>query len=110
MVENDVQHHTNVVIVRGLDHRAQVVASSKVRVDVKKVLNAVAVVGVIGVDLFEDRAEPDGSYAQPAQVAHLGSQAAQVAADKVSSGISPRPGGGFISDGVAIVRRGEHGR
>ena len=64
MVEDNIQHHANTIFMRGLYHVAQIVARAKVRIDVKKILDAVTVISVIGVDLLEHRTEPDSGHAQ----------------------------------------------
>ena len=110
MIEDNVQHHANSVFMRGLHHVTQIVVGAEMWINVKKILDAVAVVAVIGIHLLEHRAEPDGGDAHPAEISQLLREPAQISADKISAGIAPRCCIGCIPDGIARIRGGEYRR
>jgi hypothetical protein len=72
VVEDDVQDHADLVLMRHGDELSQVLSRPEMRIDVEEVLDPVAVVGGLERDLLEDRADPDRRDPEPREVAKHG--------------------------------------
>ena len=59
VIQDYVENDADAMLVSSADHGLQVVASTEARVNIEKILNAVAVVRVLGCDLSKDRTDPD---------------------------------------------------
>lgn len=67
----------------------QVIAASKVGVDLQKVLDAIAMIGILKLDLLKDRAYPDCRDTQTLQVTNLAGQAFEIPTDIASTCLPP---------------------
>jgi hypothetical protein len=89
VVEDDVEDHSDPVLMGGCHHRLQVVQRPEVVVDLKEVLDAVAVIAVGPGDLLEHRADPDCACPQAVEIADLAAQAHEVSANPAATGAPP---------------------
>ena len=64
MMGDNVKNHLDPLLVRGFDESAKIFPRSEVRVDIKKVLDTVAVVGRLERDLAEGGAHPERGHSQ----------------------------------------------
>jgi hypothetical protein len=74
VVGDDVDDHQHVALVRRVDERAQVVEIAEVRVGLGEVLSPVAVVAVdvgVGLDVLDDRGDPQGGDPELLDVVEL---------------------------------------
>src|SRR5262245_66090626 len=72
VVGDDIEDHVNAVLMGEIDKVAEVLARAEVRIDVEKVLDAVAVVGRrLECDLAKDRAHPERSDAETLDIPEL---------------------------------------
>src|SRR5262249_26876040 len=111
VVGNDIENDVDPLLVGGLHKVSELLARPEMRIDVEKVLDAVAVVARLESNLAEDRADPESGDAEPSQVAELTFQplecAALPAAAAPRAGAGPEPGVVIDPAGVvgAIQRR-----
>ena len=109
MVEDHVENYPDIVLMCGPDQRDEIVPGAEVRIDIKEILDAVAVIRLLRRDLLEDRAHPDRGDAESLQVAHLGFQAPQRSADELASRFEPLLSIAVGLHRVAFVSGGEEG-
>ena len=64
VVGNDVENHVYSMIVRSLDEVAKILTRPKMRVDIKKILNTIAVIARLERNLAKDGAYPQRTYAE----------------------------------------------
>ena len=91
MVGNDVEDDANPLLVGGLNKVAKLRACPKMRVNVEKILDAVAVVARgLECNLAEDRAYPQGSDAEAFQISELTLEPFQGSTLPCAAGTEPR--------------------
>jgi hypothetical protein len=89
MVQDDVQNHSDPMVVRSGNEATQIFTSAEAGLDVEEILYAVAVVGVARRKLLEDRTDPDGRDAETREIADLGGQSTKRAATESLSRLLP---------------------
>ena len=90
VVGDDVEDDVDSLLVGGLDKVAEFLSCSKMRIHVEEILDTVAVVGRLERDLPEGRADPQGSDAEPAEVAEFALQSLERSALPTAAGAEPR--------------------
>ena len=111
VVEDDVEDDADAVGMRCLHQIDEILARTEVGIDIQKVLDAVAMIGVgVRAHLLERRADPDGGDAQALQIADLARKACQRAAQPFVSRIRPWLTRSGVSVGGEIERRGRSRR
>jgi hypothetical protein len=110
VVNDDVEHNANTVSVRSSNQVLEIGSSAEVRINLEEVLDAVSMKGVIDRNLLEDGAEPDGSNAEPLEIADLRGYALQVPSNEGCPGVAPSCGAGVILDRIAAIGGSEQWR
>src|SRR5262249_53802024 len=77
VVGDNVEDDVDPMRMGGPDEVAELFSGSEMRIDVEEVLDAVAVVGRLERDLPENGADPQGSDAEPLEIAELAFQSFQ---------------------------------
>ncbi len=103
MIQDDVENDVDASGVGSVHQRAQVVAGAEVRIHIKKVLDPIAVIGLLEGDLLENRPHPDSRHAHPPQIAKLGRETLQVASDEHSASVAPACGIGWGLDRIPVI-------
>jgi hypothetical protein len=71
VVGDNIKNHVDLMLVGGLNKIAQILARPEVRVDIKKVLDAITVVARLKRNLAKNRTDPQRTDTQPLQVTQV---------------------------------------
>src|SRR5262249_29872559 len=86
---DDVEYDVDPLLVGGRDKLAELRAGPEMRIDVKEVLNAVAVVARLECDLPKDPADPQGGDPQRSEITKFALQPLERAALPFAAGTEP---------------------
>src|SRR5207237_3486927 len=75
VIQDNVLDDVDTVLVRGLYEFAQIVARSEVGIDFEKILHAIAVIGQLKRNLFENGSDPQRGHAHAPQITYFAGDA-----------------------------------